>query len=242
MTSKFVNNNEAAISSISDLYALPDNLPVPKDDGGCDHLYGLKLPEVKLVSTNGDIIDLSKLDVLVVIYCYPRSGKPGTALPDGWDDIPGARGCTPQACTFRDLNVEFNECGAQLFGVSTQTTEDQHEFATRLHLPFTLLSDDNLFFTKALNLPTHQVHGMTLIKRLTLVVDKGIIKKVFYPIFPPTLNAQEALKFIKSDIAIVCETQQQELKLVQNDIKKSFKDKSIATEFLKTRKGDFDDN
>lgn len=146
------------------------------------------------------------------------------------------------ACIFRDLNAEFSGCGAQLFGVSTQTTEDQQEFATRLHLPFPLLSDDKLLLTKALNLPTHKVHGMTLIKRLTLVVDKGIIKKVFYPIFPPTLNAQEVLKFIKSDIEAVRETQQQELKSVRNDIKNSFKGKFITTEFLKTRKGDFDDN
>lgn len=198
MMSGVNNHNGAAVTSgVTDPYALPEGLPIPSDDGGCNHLYGLKLPEVRLPSTMGSIIDPSTLGGMVVIYCYPRTGKPGAQLPEGWDDIPGARGCTPQACTFRDLNAEFNVCGAQLFGMSTQTTEDQQECATRLHLPFPLLSDDRLQFTNALKLPTHEVHGMTLIKRLTLVVHEGIIRKVFYPIFPPTLNAQEVLKFIK---------------------------------------------
>jgi peroxiredoxin len=141
-------------------------------------------------------VDLSSLPGRTVVYCYPRTGKPGQDLPRGWDEIPGARGCTPQSCSFRDHHAELRALGARVFGLSTQSTGYQREAAERLHLPFELLSDEGLAFAKGLDLPTFEVEGMTLIKRLTLIIDNGRIENVFYPVFPPGENAEEVVAWL----------------------------------------------
>jgi len=178
---------------------LPPNIPVPEDDGATRHLTGIKLPDLALPATSGGPVNLSKLKGRTVLYIYPRTGVPGQALPTGWDTIPGARGCTPQSCSFRDHFGELKRLGvAQLFGLSAQDTAYQQEAATRLHLPFPILSDEKLAFTRALRLPTFSVDGMTLIKRMALVIDDGTITKVFYPVFPPDKNAQEVITWLQT--------------------------------------------
>jgi peroxiredoxin len=173
------------------------NLPVPINDGACDHLTGLHLPALSLMSTAGTPVELAQLPGIIVVYCYPRTGRPDEEPPDGWDLIPGAKGCTAQSCAYRDHYQELRQAGvAQVFGLSTQTTAYQQEAANRLHLPFALLSDAALAFTRALHLPTFEVAGMTLIKRLTLIVINGEIVKVFYPVFPPEQNAIEVLAWL----------------------------------------------
>jgi len=179
-----------------DVYQIPQGLPEPKDDGACDHLPGMRLPSVSLMSTAGDPVDLSTLTGTTVVYCYPLTGSPEGDLPRGWDDIPGARGCTPQSCAFRDHHEELRELGARVFGMSTQDTAYQREAVERLHLPFGLLSDEKLEFAKALDLPTFEAEGMILIKRLTLVIENGEIVKVFYPVYPPGKNAEEVLGWL----------------------------------------------
>jgi len=179
-----------------DLTDLPERLPVPEDDGGSDHLPGMRLPSVPLMSTAGEPVDLSRLSGRTVVYCYPRTGRPEQDSPRGWDEIPGARGCTPQSCSFRDHHDELRALGARVFGLSTQDTEYQGEAAGRLHLPFELLSDEQLEFARALNLPTFEADSMTLLKRITLIVDSGRIEKVFYPVFPPDKNAQEVIEWL----------------------------------------------
>ena len=183
--------------SMENLYELPESLPAPTDDGACDHVPGMRLPPVALPSTAGERVDLSGLSGRTVVYCYPRTGRPDEDLPQGWDEIPGARGCTPQSCAFRDHHAELQALGARVFGLSTQSTEYQREAASRLHLPFGLLSDEGLTFAGALGLPTFEVEGMTLIKRLTLIVDDGWIEKVFYPVFPPDENAEEIVGWLR---------------------------------------------
>jgi peroxiredoxin len=178
-------------------YDLPEGIPVPTDDGAADHLPGMRLPSVALRSTSEDAVDLSVLSGSTVVYCYPMTGRPDRELPEDWDEIPGARGCTPQACSFRDHHAELRDLGARVFGVSTQDTEYQREAVGRLHLPFKLLSDDNLAFAKALGLPTFEADGMTLLKRLTLIIEDGRIEKVFYPVFPPGKNAEEVLSWLR---------------------------------------------
>lgn len=178
------------------LYELPENLPVPVDDGACDHLKGMSLPSVPLRSTAGRLVDLSRLAGRAVVYCYPRTGRPDRDPPGGWNDIPGARGCTPQSCAFRDRYRELRDFGAQVFGLSTQDTDYQREAVQRLHLPFELLSDERLAFAKALRLPTFEVESMVLIKRLSLVICNGRIEKVFYPVFPPNENAKEVMNWL----------------------------------------------
>jgi len=181
-----------------DFSTLPEHLPAPIDDGACAHLPGQQLPSILLPSTAGDLVNLADLAGTTVVYCYPRTGRPGEALPPGWDEIPGARGCTPQACAFRDHYQELQALHARVFGLSTQTTDYQQEAAARLHLPFALLSDAELAFARALRLPTFQVAGMTLIKRLTLIIRDGRIVKVFYPVFPPDKNAEEVIGWLKA--------------------------------------------
>jgi peroxiredoxin len=175
---------------------LPENLPVPQDDGAADHLLGARLPSVPLASTAGNVVDLSAFDGRTVVYCYPMTGRPGTALPQGWDEIPGARGCSAQSCSFRDHHAELRDLGARVFGISTQDTDYQSEAAERLHLPFELLSDKDLEFTAALGLPTFEIDGMSLLKRLTFVVNDGLIEKAFYPVFPPNKNAEEVIGWL----------------------------------------------
>jgi len=178
-------------------YELPKGLPVPTDDGASDHLPGMRLPSVFLPSTAGESIDLSTLPGKTVVYCYPMTGRPGSDLPAGWDEIPGARGCTPQSCAFRDHHAEIKALGARVFGLSTQSTEYQREAAGRLRLPFELLSDEELAFARALGLPTFEVEGMVLLKRLTLIIDDGRIEQVFYPVFPPDRNAEEVVEYLE---------------------------------------------
>jgi peroxiredoxin len=176
---------------------LPEDLPVPQDDGATRHLTGTRLPEVALAATDGSTVDLSKLKGRTVVYVYPRTGRPGQALPTGWDAIPGARGCTPQSCGFRDHFAELKRLSvAALFGLSTQDTAYQREAAERLHLPFAILSDADLKLTRALKLPMFSVDGMTLIKRMAWVIDDGVITHVFYPVFPPDKSAETVVAWL----------------------------------------------
>jgi peroxiredoxin len=178
---------------------LPAGIPAPQDDGGARHLTGMKVPDLALPATSGSAVNLSKLKGRTVVYVYPRTGVPGQALPDGWDDIPGARGCTPQSCSFRDHFADLKRLGvAQLYGLSVQDTAYQREAATRLHLPFAILSDEKLALTKAMTLPTFTTSGMTLLKRMAWVIDDGTITKVFYPVFPPDKSAGDVVAWLES--------------------------------------------
>ena len=177
---------------------LPSGIPVPQDDGAARHLTGMRLPDLALPATRGGAINLALLAGRSVLYIYPRTGVPGVDLPPGWDDIPGARGCTPQSCGFRDHFAELKTLGvSHLFGLSTQDTDYQREAAERLHLPFAILSDAKLAFARALNMPTFSVAGMTLLKRTALVIDDGVIDKVFYPVFPPDQNAADVVAWLR---------------------------------------------
>jgi peroxiredoxin len=191
---------EAAMQNAShDPQVLPDNLPVPQDDGAADHLTGMKCADVSLPATDRTRVNLSGLPGRTVVYAYPRTGVPGQDMPEGWDAIPGARGCTPQSCAFRDHFAELTALGVtHVHGLSTQSTAYQREAAERLHLPFSLLSDEKLAFATAMRLPVFEVEGMTLLKRLALVIDNGVIKKVFYPVFPPDRNAADVIAWLSS--------------------------------------------
>jgi len=180
---------------------LPADLPAPEDDGAARHLTGLKLPTLALTATDGSEVDLSALTGRTVVYAYPRTGRPGQDLPDGWDAIPGARGCTPQSCSFRDHFAELQRVGvAHLFGLSTQNTEYQREAAARLHLPFPILSDAKFAFAREIRLPTFEVAGMTLLKRMVLVIEDGMIVKLFYPVFPPDRSADEVVAWLRNPV------------------------------------------
>jgi peroxiredoxin (alkyl hydroperoxide reductase subunit C) len=176
-------------------------IPAPADDGGAAHLKGMTVPPVSLVATNDTTVTLAALPARTVVFGYPRTGEPGKiALVDDWDMIPGARGCTPQTCAFRDLFAELKAAGArQVFGLSTQSNEYQTEMASRLHLPFPVLSDEKLELTHALDLPTMEVAGLTMIKRLALIIDDARISHVFYPVFPPDRNAGDVLAWLKAN-------------------------------------------
>lgn len=175
------------------------DLPRPEDDGGASHLTGSQLPDISLVATDGPNVSLGKLSGRTVVFVYPMTGRPGVALPEGWDQIPGARGCTPQTCAFRDLYADLQAAGAaHVYGLSTQDTAYQREVAERLHLPFPLLSDDELKFSVAARLPTMTVEGRTLAKRLAMIIDNGRVTHVFYPVFPPDRNAGDVLAWLKS--------------------------------------------
>jgi peroxiredoxin len=178
---------------------LPPDIPVPQDDGAARHLTGMKLPDLPLPATRGGAFNLAIIADRAVLYIYPRTGVPGVDAPPGWDDIPGARGCTPQSCGFRDHFAELKGLGvAHVFGLSTQDSAYQREAAERLQLPFPLLSDSELKFARALKLPTFSTAGMTLLKRMALVIDDGVITKVFYPVFPPNENAAEVIAWLRS--------------------------------------------
>jgi peroxiredoxin len=178
------------------IYELPHDLPVPLDDGACNHLTGMPLPSVPLASTAGRVVDLASFGGRTVVYGYPRTGRPDQDPPTGWNAIPGARGCMPQSCGFLDHFQDLQRLGVQVFGLSTQDTDYQREVVERLHLPFELLSDAELTFAHVLRLPTFEVEGMTLIKRLTLIIADGRIEKVFYPVFPPDENAAEVIAWL----------------------------------------------
>jgi peroxiredoxin len=186
----------------TDYSRLPPDLPVPEDDGAADHLPGLEIPPgLSLPSTRGGDLDLGAAasgSDLVVAYVYPRTGVPGEPSPAGWDDIPGARGCTPQSCAFRDSLAEFAAVGASVLGISAQSPAEQAEFAEREHIPFPLLADPGLRLAEALRLPTFEVEGMTLYRRLTLVARQGRVVKAFYPVFPPDRNAAEVLAWLRA--------------------------------------------
>ena len=188
---------------MSHLEHLPESLPVPINDGACDHLLGMALPAISLTGTDDAEVDLSNF-VNVVIYCYPMTGRPDISLPEEWDNIPGARGCTPQSCAFRDHYQELSALGANVFGLSSQESAYQQEAKERLHLPYTLLSDKDLAYTKALNLPTFTIdnnpskQGRVLLKRVTLIAQQGMIKKVFYPVFPPHKNVEQVLTYLRA--------------------------------------------
>jgi peroxiredoxin len=177
---------------------LPPDLPAPIDDGACAHLPGAAMPAIRLPSTAGRLVDLAALSApRTVIYGYPRTGRPGQPLPDGWDMIPGARGCTPQSCAFRDHYDELAGLDAEVYGLSTQVTAYQQEMALRLHLPFEVLSDAGFALVEALRLPTFEVDGMRLIKRLTLIVRDGRIEHVLYPVFPPNESAAQVIDWLE---------------------------------------------
>jgi peroxiredoxin len=177
-----------------DVYTLPPNLPVPEDDGGADHLVGLELPQLVLESSLGKV-NVRDFDV---IYVYPRSGRPGVPLLPGWDETPGARGCTPQSCAFRDLHGELAACGVRVAGLSAQPPADQLEFAERNHIPYPVIADPERRLGAELRLPTFEIAGFTLYKRMTLVADEARIVKVFYPVFPPDANAADVLAWLRS--------------------------------------------
>jgi peroxiredoxin len=186
------------MTTLHDPNILPADIPAPQDDGAARHLTGLKLPPVALAATDGSQVDLSKLSGRTVVYIYPRTGVPGRPMPEGWNEIPGARGCTPQSCGFRDHFAELERLGvARVFGLSSQDSAYQREAAERLHLPFAVLSDERLELARAIKLPTFKVAGMTLLKRMALVIDDGIITKVFYPVFPPDKNADEVIGWLR---------------------------------------------
>ena len=177
---------------------LPADLPEPFDDGAAAHLPRMQLPNLALPATTGGRVTLSHLPGLTIVYAYPRTGVPGEPLPEGWDAIPGARGCTPQSCAFRDHFEELKGLGVDhLFGLSTQDPEFQREMAERLHLPFPILSDADLALTRALRLPTFKVADMVLLKRLTLVLRDGVIEHVFYPVFPPDRSAETVVAWLR---------------------------------------------
>jgi peroxiredoxin len=181
---------------------LPADLPVPEDDGAAAHLTGAVMPSVTLPATSGEPVDLSRIGPRAIVYVYPMTGKPGVPLVEGWDQIPGARGCTPESMGFRDHYEELTELGAQVFGLSVQDTAEQAEAATRLKLPFPLLSDSGLVLAERLRLPTFTAaDGVVRYKRLTLVLDQGRIEHVFYPVFPPNQHAGEVLGWLREQAA-----------------------------------------
>jgi peroxiredoxin len=185
-----------------DLHKLPAGLPVPVDDGAAAHLPGMRLPSIVLPATDGTRVNLAEFSGRTVVFAYPRTGQPGQpALVEDWDLIPGARGCTPQTCAFRDLNADFTALGCHVFGLSTQDTDYQREMVDRLHVPFPILSDNDLRLTRWMRLPTMEVAGQVLMRRLAWAADDGVIRQVFYPVFPPDRNAADVLEWLRADRA-----------------------------------------
>lgn len=197
VTEKIPVLRQGKSTTTRDPNVLPNDLPVPVDDGRAKHLPGLRWPELALPGTDGREHDLSRLVGRTVVYAYPRTGVPGVPLLPGWDAIPGARGCTPQSCSFRNHFADLNARGvSHVFGLSTNDPAHQLEMATRLHLPFAVLSDEHLALVKALDLPTFTTSGFKLMSRLTMVIDNGIITHVFYPVFPPDRSAQDVVDWL----------------------------------------------
>lgn len=183
---------------MTNLNLLPIDLPIPQDDGAANHLVGKRLPKMLLDASTGKQIDLGAISGRLVIYCYPMTGQPNVALPEGWDQIPGARGCTPQSCSFRDHYQELRALGAEVVGLSVQSTEYQQEMADRLHLPFPVVSDVDYQFQLELGLPTFVAAGMTLLKRVTLIANDGVIEAVHYPIFPSDSDPAWVINYLKN--------------------------------------------
>ncbi len=188
-------------TGVDDISRLPPDLPVPADDGACDHLTGMRVPSIALPSTSGREVLLAGLPGWTVVYTYPRTGEAGLSPPPGWNEIPGARGCTPQTCGFRDHFKELRTLGAAVFGLSTQTSSYQREMVERLHVPFEVLSDADLAMTRALRLPTFMFREMTLLKRVTLFIHDGVIEHVIYPVFPPDRSAEEAVRWLEGAVS-----------------------------------------
>jgi peroxiredoxin/RimJ/RimL family protein N-acetyltransferase len=189
-------------AAVTDLHALPADLPVPADDGAARHLLGMRVPASALPTTTGEPIDLAAAATAagtLVLYVYPATGVPGRPLPDGWDAIPGARGCTPQSCAFRDHARELAELGASVVGLSAQPLEEQRAFAAREHLPFPLVNDSAFTLAEELDLPTFEAAGQRYYRRLTLVAHAGRIAKVFYPVFPPQENAAQVIAWLRAE-------------------------------------------
>ena len=181
-----------------DLTKLPDDLPVPDDDGACNHLTNFTIPPISLPNQDGNLLRLNRLDTFrIILYCYPMTGRPDRSLPPNWDSIPGARGCTPQTCGFRDNYDEIVSLNAIPIGVSTQPIDDLKEMVTRLGVTYDVVSDINLIFAKKLGLPTFTIKKKVFLKRTTLIIEKSIIKKVFYPIFPPNKHVNEVIEWLK---------------------------------------------
>ena len=183
---------------MTSLNQLPPDLPIPQDDGAANHLVGMSLPNLLLLTTIGKELNLGEIAGRLVIYCYPMTGQPNVALPDGWDQIPGARGCTPQSCSFRDHYQELQSLGAEVVGLSVQSTAYQQEMADRLHLPFPVVSDADYQFQGALQLPTFIAAGMTLLKRITLIANDGVIEAIHYPIFPSDSDPAWVINYLKN--------------------------------------------
>jgi peroxiredoxin len=176
---------------------LPSGLPVPEDDGAADHLTGAPVPSMRLPSTQGELALAELAEGLLVLYVYPRTGRPGVEPPAAWDETPGARGCTPQSCGYRDHGAELRELGARVVGVSAQSLDDQREAAERLRLPHPVAADPELRLAEALRLPTFEFDGQRLYKRLAFVAEGGRIVKVFYPVFPPDENAAHVVAWLR---------------------------------------------
>ena len=175
----------------------PANLPIPENDGSCNHLIGTRLPDLGLGSTLGDPVNLSRLPERIVVYCYPMTGRPDVPPPDGWGEIPGAMGCTPQSCAFRDHYGELCKLGVQVFGLSTQNTAYQKEMSDRLRLPFKVLSDEQLMFSNSIRLPTFKFEDKTLTKRVTFIANNGVIEAVHYPVFPSDSDPEWAINHLE---------------------------------------------
>ena len=182
------------------LSVLPPNLPIPEDDGCCNHLLEKTIPDISLPNQDGIYLKLRRdVSFRIVLYCYPMTGNPGKPLPANWDDIPGARGCTPQACSFRDHYDDLVKCNAIPIGLSTQLVPELKEMVTRLLVPYDIVSDSELKFSRLMDLPTFKIDNIVYLKRLTLIIERSIIKKVFYPIFPPDLHIDEVLEWLKKN-------------------------------------------
>jgi peroxiredoxin len=181
------------------LSQLPKDLPIPQDDGAAKHLKGMRIPEISLHATTGNKLNPGDIQGRLVIYCYPMTGQPNVALPEGWDQIPGARGCTPQSCSYRDHYQELRSLGVQVMGLSVQSHQYQQEMVDRLHLPFPVLSDENYQFQQALHLPTFTAAEMILLKRITLIANDGVIEAVHYPIFPSDSDPAWVIHYLKAN-------------------------------------------